>query len=234
MMFLLCTVAIGLLLFIVLRVWVSLPTRVTGYGKISPPLLSKGRKCRTLVVLGSGGHTTEMFRLLKALDCTAKYEPRIYVHANTDKMSRIKLEVFEGELQIEKRKEANGNSDVVYQVLTIPRSREVRQGAVMAAVNTIRATVAAFFIMFQGGGSKIPDLLLTNGPGTCVPLCLAAYVARILGLKRVHIVYVESICRVESLSMTGKIMYFLADGLLVQWKQLVTKYPGTEYLGRLY
>src|SRR5690349_15186631 len=40
-------------------------------------------KVRTLIVLGSGGHTTEMFYLLKSLDLK-KYSPRVYVIAETD------------------------------------------------------------------------------------------------------------------------------------------------------
>ena len=47
-------------------------------------------------------------------------------------------------------------------------------------------------------------------------------------------VYVESICRVESLSLSGLIMYYFADHLLVQWPQLKDKYPKSIYLGELF
>ncbi len=52
--------------------------------------------------------------------------------------------------------------------------------------------------------------MLCNGPGTCVPLCAAGLILGVLGLKRVLIVYVESICRVKTLSIRE-------DPLLLFW-----------------
>lgn len=75
--------------------------------------------------------------------------------------------------------------------------------------------------------------VLCNGPGTCIPLCTAGLLLGILGLKRVLLVYVESICRVESLSLSGKILYPFADYFFVQWKPLQAKYPKSTYIGRI-
>ncbi|KAK3551401.1 hypothetical protein QTP70_016627 [Hemibagrus guttatus] len=87
-------------------------------------------------------------------------------------------------------------------------------------------------------GIPIPNLrlrvqVLCNGPGTCIPLCTAGLLLGILGLKRVLLVYVESICRVESLSLSGKILYHFADYFFVQWKPLQAKYPKSIYIGRI-
>jgi beta-1,4-N-acetylglucosaminyltransferase len=48
-------------------------------------------------------------------------------------------------------------------------------------------------------------------------------------------VFVESFCRVETLSATGMLLYYLplADAFLVQWPQLKVKYPQADYIGRL-
>ncbi|XP_032408071.1 UDP-N-acetylglucosamine transferase subunit ALG14 isoform X2 [Xiphophorus hellerii] len=46
-----------------------------------------------LVVAGSGGHTTEIMRLMESL--SAAYTPRHYVIADTDKMSEEKIVAFE-------------------------------------------------------------------------------------------------------------------------------------------
>ena len=43
-----------------------------------------------LAVLGSGGHTTEMLKLVGALS-SCEYNPRTFVYANTDIMSPEKL-----------------------------------------------------------------------------------------------------------------------------------------------
>lgn len=45
--------------------------------------------------------------------------------------------------------------------------------------------------------------------------------------------YIESIARVTSLSMSGRILYHLADVFIVQWPQLVERYPKSKYFGRL-
>uniref|UniRef100_A0A673WNR6 Uncharacterized protein n=1 Tax=Salmo trutta TaxID=8032 RepID=A0A673WNR6_SALTR len=64
-----------------------------------------------------------------------------------------------------------------------------------------------------------PDML-----GTCVPLCDAGV---ILGLKMVLIVYVESIGRVESLSLCGNILYPLrlhtTFSLCYKWEHFALK-----------
>ena len=46
-------------------------------------------------------------------------------------------------------------------------------------------------------------------------------------------VFIESFCRVERLSMTGKILYHtIADLTLVQWPQLLQTYPRAKYKGK--
>lgn len=50
--------------------------------------------------------------------------------------------------------------------------------------------------------------LIVNGPGSCIPLCLVATLAGILGLQRTAIVYIESICRVSTLSLSAKLLRF--------------------------
>ncbi|XP_072854074.2 UDP-N-acetylglucosamine transferase subunit ALG14 isoform X2 [Pogona vitticeps] len=134
---------------------------------------------KLLAVAGSGGHTTEILRLLGSL--SQKYSPRHYVLADSDKMSEEKIRSFE-----QKRAEMFSNC-----------------------------------------------LVLCNGPGTCVPICISALLLRMLGLKRVTIVYVESICRVENLSLSGKILYYFSDYFIVQWPALKEKYPKSLYLGRI-
>lgn len=63
----------------------------------------------------------------------------------------------------------------------------------------------------------------TKTIGTCLPLCLAGYALRFLGIQHVKIVFVESFCRVQSLSVTGRLLYFLADRFVVQWPGLVER-----------
>ncbi|KAK2870268.1 hypothetical protein QQF64_021769 [Cirrhinus molitorella] len=173
-----------------------------------------------LVVAGSGGHTTEIVRLMGTL--SQSYNPRHYIIADTDKMSEEKIRTFEAE------REKSG-SPSQFTIHRIPRSREVRQSWSSSVLSSLIALMSSVPLVFR----LQPDMVLCNGPGTCVPLCFAGLLMGILGLKRVLIVYVESICRVETLSLSGKILYHFSDYFFVQWAQLKDKYPKAVYLGRL-
>jgi hypothetical protein len=48
-----------------------------------------------------------------------------------------------------------------------------------------------------------------------------------------HCRYVESVCRVQTLSLTAMLLYCFCDGFVVQWKELALRYPRSTYLGRL-
>jgi beta-1,4-N-acetylglucosaminyltransferase len=67
--------------------------------------------------------------------------------------------------------------------------------------------------------------------GTCVPICFVAFFYNVLGISRTKIIYVESFCRVKKLSLSGKLLYYIADKFIVQWPGLLVPYPRAEYLG---
>jgi UDP-N-acetylglucosamine:LPS N-acetylglucosamine transferase len=73
-----------------------------------------------------------------------------------------------------------------------------------------------------------PDAVLSTGPGVAVPVCLAA---RVLGAR---VIFVEDICRVRQLSLTGRLMRSLADLYFVQWEDLRSAVPRAVYAGRVY
>lgn len=58
-----------------------------------------------------------------------------------------------------------------------------------------------------------------------------AFLYKILGFLDPDIVFVESFCRVQKLSLTGRLLYYIADKFIVQWTQLLVKNPRAEYLG---
>ncbi|XP_058515380.1 UDP-N-acetylglucosamine transferase subunit ALG14 homolog isoform X2 [Ochotona princeps] len=170
-----------------------------------------------------GGHTTEILRLLESL--SDAYSPRHYILADTDNMSAMKIDTLE-------RARANRDPSSTcsqYYLHRIPRSREVQQSWLSTVLSTLHSMWVSFPLVLR----VKPDLVLCNGPGTCVPICISALLLGILGLKKVIIVYVESICRVETLSLSGHILLHLSDYFIVQWPTLKEKYPKTVYLGRI-
>lgn len=198
---------------LVLRLWVVLHSQA----------VTPRKSLSVVVVAGSGGHTTEILRLLESL--SDAYSPRHYILADTDKMSAMKIDALE---------HARANRDpsstcAQYYLHRIPRSREVQQSWLSTVLSTLHSMWVSFPLVLR----VKPDLVLCNGPGTCVPICISALLLGILGLKKVIIVYVESICRVETLSLSGHILLHLSDYFIVQWPTLKEKYPKTVYLGRI-
>lgn len=173
-------------------------------------------KVETVVVLGSGGHTTELLLIVSHLD--PRQYSKHYIIASTDKRSFDKVMETESRL-------AKSDYDVCY----IPRSREVQQSFLTSVFSTVYSLLVSLPIMFR----IKPELVLCNGPGTCVPICLIALLLKTLFICDVKIIYVESICRVRSLSLSGKILRYITDEFLVQWPELNEMYPDTKYIGRL-
>ncbi|XP_068160172.1 UDP-N-acetylglucosamine transferase subunit ALG14 isoform X2 [Antennarius striatus] len=80
-----------------------------------------------VVVAGSGGHTSEILRLMECL--SAAYTPRHYVIAETDRMSEEKICVFERSRQ----------SQSQFTICRIPRSREVHQSWSSSVISTLKS-----------------------------------------------------------------------------------------------
>ncbi|XP_076062682.1 ALG14, UDP-N-acetylglucosaminyltransferase subunit [Oratosquilla oratoria] len=179
------------------------------------PLNIKAKSAKTMIVLGSGGHTTEMFKLLSTLNFE-KYYPRIYVVTYSDPLSQGKVAEFE-----------KGDG---YAVEKVPRSRKVGQSYFTSVFTFLWACVGSCRIVVH----HLPDVILCNGPGICLPLILFMLLLRVFSLKQNRIVYVESFCRVKTLSLTGKILYRLVDDFVVNWKELSHMYPRAIYVGRLF
>ena len=210
---------IGLLVGLILLRFIYLASKC---GRDTTPISKRTSPGRTLIVLGSGGHTAEMLRLLGGMNLK-NYTPRVYVVAEGDKMSVNKAEKFEST--------ASAGFEPAVSIRMVPRARQVMQSYVTSIFSTLVAVVYSLPIVW----SAYPDLVLCNGPGTCIPVCFWAYTIKFFGLTASKIIYVESVCRVERLSLSGLLMYYLcmADCVFVQWPQLKQKYPKTSYIGRI-
>jgi UDP-N-acetylglucosamine:LPS N-acetylglucosamine transferase len=76
-----------------------------------------------------------------------------------------------------------------------------------------------------------PVAILSTGPAIAVPVSI---IGKVLGAR---IIFVETGSRIQSLSLTGRIMYRWAHLFFVQWPQLREKLPADDprviYAGRL-
>jgi len=89
-------------------------------------------------------------------------------------------------------------------------------------VNLFRNLRLAFSILRK----ERPDAVLSTGAGVSVPFVWAA---RLLGIKTI---FIEDLTRVSGLSLSGKLVYWVADVFLIQWPELVKQYPRAQYRGR--
>jgi len=73
-----------------------------------------------------------------------------------------------------------------------------------------------------------PDVIITTGSHTAVPMC-------ILGkLFNKKIVWILSYARINSKAKSANIVYFFADKFIVQWESAKKLYPNAIYLGGIY
>ena len=73
-----------------------------------------------------------------------------------------------------------------------------------------------------------PRVIVTTGAGLVVPLC---YIGKLFGAR---VVFIESFCRVKEPSISGRIMYRIADLFLVQWEENCAFFPKAEYAGSVF
>lgn len=89
------------------------------------------------------------------------------------------------------------------------------------AKNLARNTVLAWRLLRR----RRPDAILSTGAGLAVPFFL---IGRLLGIR---LVYVESVTRTESLSLSGRMVYPLASRFFVQWPAVAERFRRAEYHG---
>ncbi|TFK25690.1 glycosyltransferase family 1 protein [Coprinopsis marcescibilis] len=187
--------------------------------------------CSLAVFLGSGGHTSEALAMLSGINAQ-RYKPRQYFVSEGDSLSVKKVQVLERSFE-----DGSPNSPA-YRVVTIPRARRVHQPLWTTPLTAMVSLCSCIYYMtieplanHNSGEKKFPDVLVLNGPGTCLMLCIAAYFNKFFGLPAPTIIYVESFARVKALSLSGKLIRPLVDRFIVQWPELVRRHPGSECYG---
>ena len=210
--------------FFLVRVYCVLPERLFGSGQSK-----RSRQCpvKMMVVLGSGGHTSEMLGFLTKIS-VMKYSPLVFVAGASDVFSESRLRKWEKE-HIKSSKTA----PLVY----ISRAREGGQSWVSTLFTFSKAMLDSLVVVFR----ERPEIIACDGPGTCLPICFAGFLLRVFGIVNTKIVFVESFARVKSLSLTGWVLLFLADRFVVQWQSLLEKKVlgkplsawGAQYIGNI-
>ena len=73
-----------------------------------------------------------------------------------------------------------------------------------------------------------PKYIVTTGTHTAVPMC---YIGK---LFRSKIIFIETFANSETKTLTGKLIYPIADKFIVQWESMLKLYPKAECWGWIY
>lgn len=73
-----------------------------------------------------------------------------------------------------------------------------------------------------------PDIVISTGVLATIPMCVIAKIFR----KK--LIYIESFAKINSPTLTGKLLYKYADEFYIQWEELVKFYPSAIYKGGIY
>ena len=72
-----------------------------------------------------------------------------------------------------------------------------------------------------------PDVVISSGAAVG---CIMCFLGKILG---VEIIWLDSITNVERISLSGRMVRYIADLFLVQWPELAEQYVNVEYAGEV-
>jgi UDP-N-acetylglucosamine:LPS N-acetylglucosamine transferase len=70
-----------------------------------------------------------------------------------------------------------------------------------------------------------PDVVISTGAAAGCMLC---FLGKMLGTK---VVWIDSITNVERISLSGRMVRYIADLFLVQWPELAGRYKRIEFVG---
>lgn len=90
--------------------------------------------------------------------------------------------------------------------------------------NLIRNTFLAFKVLRR----EKPDLIISSGAAVAVPFF---YLGKLMGAK---LIFIEVFDRIDKPTMTGKMVYPVADKFIVQWDEQKEIYPKAINLGSIF
>ena len=111
------------------------------------------------------------------------------------------------------------NNDLPFYYLRQVNRHEIKFIPYML-INTIK-TLEIFF-------KEKPDVVISTGALATIPMCIIAKVFR----KK--IIFIESFAKINSPTLTGKLVYKFADQFYVQWEEMKEFYPDAICKGGIY
>lgn len=73
-----------------------------------------------------------------------------------------------------------------------------------------------------------PDIIISSGAAVAVPFF---YIGKLFGAK---VVYIEVFDRINTSTLTGRMVYPISDLFIVQWEEMTSVYPKAICLGSIF
>ncbi|MCR5233148.1 MAG: UDP-N-acetylglucosamine--LPS N-acetylglucosamine transferase [Lachnospiraceae bacterium] len=93
---------------------------------------------------------------------------------------------------------------------------------------SLKAMLINTFKAFKILRKERPQLIVSCGAAVAVPFF---YVGKLFGAK---LIYIEVFDRIDSSSLTGRLVYPVADKFVVQWEEMKKIYPKAINLGSIF
>ncbi|MDO4617439.1 MAG: PssD/Cps14F family polysaccharide biosynthesis glycosyltransferase [Lachnospiraceae bacterium] len=97
-----------------------------------------------------------------------------------------------------------------------PTNRNIR--------NLLKNTIVAWKVIRK----EKPDLIISSGAAVAVPFF---YLGKLFGAKTI---YIEVFDRIDTSTITGKLVYPIADTFIVEWEEMLSVYPKAINLGCIF
>jgi UDP-N-acetylglucosamine:LPS N-acetylglucosamine transferase len=176
-------------------------------------IIKYSEKKKILLLFGSGGHSEQMFRILKQFKNKYEYE---CVFVKNDNLSEKKLTILSKELNL-----------IILNKYYITRMRDAQENKLKNILYLFYKPIISFFDALRIICKSKSKFILSFGPGIAIPIC---YFGKLFNKK---IIFIETWSRVWNASITMKLIYPIANICFVQWPELRKKYPKAKYVGRL-
>jgi len=207
-----CLIPIIIFLISYYRLWKQtlIVTIIISYFKIKKYLNNKSNlgfkrnKPSIMIILGSGGHTWEMINVLSNLKWE-NYLP-IYIIGFSDSHSLNDIIFFEKKF----------NREYFYERIIRPREHCHNTYSLKVLFRSFYCFFKSFKILYQ----HKPDYLLANGPSICVPIIMCGWLLKEMGYISTKLIYIESAARVNSLSISAKLIKNYVDDMFGFWINL--------------
>ena len=174
--------------------------------KINNFIINKKDTKKLLIILGEGGHTFHMVKLVEMLGDKYTYD---YMILKRDKISEKKI----------------ARKGKIFRVSELYKTGEPKLKTLFKG---IKCFVETFTILIKSGHEAI----IGGGGGGGITLP-AFFLGKLMGKKTL---FIEDMCKVCSKSTSGKIIekLNLANLFFVQWESMKKLYPNAIYVGRLF